>query len=195
MDKKSIGMVMREDKGSALVVVLVALLILTPLILILSAMVLRWQQQAAELRDVMELEYAARAGWVSAASQLYLRNIEIPIGATATLELAELSELATKAQISRDPDAILSLDGRVLVGLDARKVDLDATAIDPDSRRVRRFRPLEVYLVDIFVTQRPSIPGVRLRGIVIRTDDGEIHQIGLRIDREYQQADTETERK
>jgi hypothetical protein len=185
MDKKSLGMVMREDKGTALVVVLVALLILTPLMLILSAMVLRWQQQAAELRDVMELEYVARSGWVSAANQLHMRNIDIPVGATATLELAELSEFATKAQISRDPDAILSLEGRVLVGLDSRKVDLDATAIDPDYRRVRRFRRLEVYLVDIFITQRPSIPGVRLRGILIRTDDGEVRQIGLRVDREY----------
>lgn len=193
MDKESLGMVMRKDSGSALVVVLVALLIMTPLMLILSAMVLQWQQQAAELRDLMVLEYAARAGFVSVANQLHMSTTDIPIDSTVTLELPELGEFPTHTQVSREPDVVLTLDGRVLVGLDARRVDLGATAIDPDLRRVRRFRRLEVYLVEVFVSQPPSIKGVRLRGILIRTDEGEICQIGLRIDREYAQAETATE--
>ncbi len=185
-------MVMREEKGSALAIVLVALLILTPLMLILSAMVLRWQRQATELRDLMGMEYAARAGFVSAANQLNLGNIDTEVGATTPLELTGLRDFTTKAQISRDPDVVLSLDGQVLEGLDARQVDLEQTAIDPDMRRVRRFRRLEVYLVDVLVTQRPSIPGVRLQGILIRTDDGELRQIGIRVDREFAQPDSET---
>ena len=185
-------MVMREEKGSALVIVLVALLILTPLMLILSAMVVRWQQQAAELRDLVGMEYAARAAFVSAANQLYIGNIETQVGATTPLELAGLGDFATKAQISRDPDVVLTLDGTVLEGIDTRRVDLEQTAIDPDLRRVRRFRRLEVYLVDVLVTRRPSIPDVRLQGILIRTDDGELRQVGIRIDREYAQVETET---
>ncbi len=185
-------MVMREEKGSALVIVLAALLILTPLMLILSVMVLKWQQQAAELRDLVEMEYTARAGFLSAANQLHMGNIDTPVGATTTLELTDLGDLPTKAQISRDPDVVLSLDGQVLEGLDARSIDLEQTAVDPDMRRVRRYRRLEVYLVDILVTERPTIPGVRLRGILIRTDDGELRQIGLRVDREFVRAETET---
>ena len=186
-------MVMREEKGSALVIVLVALLILTPLMLILSAMVIKWQRQAVELRDLVGMEYAARAGFVSAANQLYIGHIDTQMGGTTSLELTGLEDFATKAQIVRDPDVVLTLDGQVLEGLDASRVDLEQTAIDPDLRRVRRFRRLEVYLVDVLVTQRPSIPGVRLQGILIRTDDGEVRQIGIRIDREHAQVDTETD--
>lgn len=181
-------MVTRNQEGSALVVALLALLILLPITLILSAMVVKWQKQSADLRDLSGMEYVSRAGLADASRRLDAGHLDVPSGETRSFEVRGLGGYVARVVVHRDPDVVLTLDGRILEGVEARGVDLRETALDPDMRRVRRFRRLEVYLVEARVAARPALPEVKVSGILIRPEGGELQQVGLRIDRQYSNA-------
>jgi len=87
--------------------------------------------------------------------------------------------------IRRQRDAVLSLSGRVLEPSEAADADLEAIALDADGRQVRLYIKLEVYLVDVDVSARPSLIGVRLRGVLIRREDGTVSPAGLDIERGF----------
>ena len=67
----------RGEKGSALAVVLLMLLVLLPLTLVLGRLVMQWQGQAANFYHMVGLEYAARAGFEDAVSRLGTERIRL----------------------------------------------------------------------------------------------------------------------
>jgi hypothetical protein len=87
--------------------------------------------------------------------------------------------------VSRQPDAVISLDGRVLDALEAAAADLTQVGLDPDMRRVRLFQKLEVCLVEVTVAGPGSLAGVRLWGVLVRDRGGTWRRAGLRMDRGF----------
>jgi hypothetical protein len=187
MEERRIHILGGDEQGVALPVVLIAMLILLPLTVILATMVLSWQKQSAEFRDMLGMEFAARAGFEEAINRLHAESIVTALGRgeSTRFEIDDVGGFPVRTQISREPDVVLTLGGKVLEGLEADQADLELTVLDPDMRRVRRYRLLEVYLVEVLVSARPTSAGVRLRGALVKVDEGLVHQAGLVIDRGF----------
>jgi hypothetical protein len=149
-------MTIRTEKGSALAVVLIALMVLLPLTLILSGMLVRWQRQSVRFRDLVGMEYTARAGLEEVARRLREGRIDIQADETTTLESTELEEFRVRAKVARTQDTVLAMNGEFLGEQAAKEVDLTQTAVDPDMRRVRLYRRLEVFVVEVRVSARPN---------------------------------------
>ena len=174
-----------SEKGSALVIVLVTMMLFLPLAIILTAMVLNWQRQSVNFRDLLSQESAARAGFELAMLRLGRAEIEIDQGKSSTFPLSGLGGPGAQVRIRRQADAVLSLSGRFLEPGEAAEVDLEAVALDADGRQVRLYMKLEVYMVQVSVASRPSLIKVRLRGVLIRLDDGTISPVGLDVERGF----------
>ena len=185
MEKEPGGELRRGERGSAMVVVLLMLLLILPLSLILGRLVMQWQGRAASFYRMAGLEYAARAGFEDAVSRLGTERIRLDANASTRFEVEGLERHRVQVRVSRQADAVVSLEGRVLEGIEATQVDLDEMAVDPDLRRVHLFRKLEVCLVEVTVAGPPSLAGVRLWGVVVRASGGTWRRAGLRIDRGY----------
>jgi hypothetical protein len=82
-------------------------------------------------------------------------------------------------RISRAADVVLTLEGRLLEGLSAAGVDLEQTGVDAEGRVVYQFRKVEVYLVEIDVSRRASLPPLKLYGILGKLPDGTLQTLGL----------------
>ncbi|MGH9461150.1 MAG: hypothetical protein ACRD1X_08020, partial [Vicinamibacteria bacterium] len=182
------GELRRGERGSALVVVLLMLLLLLPLTLILSRLVMQWQRQAADFYAMTGLEYAARAGFEDAVSRLGTEKIQLRPNESTTFEVEGIGGHTAHVRVSRQADSVVSLDGRVLEGIEAALADLDQMTVDPDLRRVHLFRKLEVCRVDVTVARPPSkasMAGVRLGAVMVRVTGGAWRRAGLRIDRGF----------
>ncbi len=184
-------MVNRNEAGSTLTIVLIALLILLPMTLILSGMILKWQRQSAEFRDGLAMEYTARAGLAKAFNQISAGSFSLEFGKNMDFEMEDAGSFVARVRVARKADVVLSLDGRVLEELEASKVDLNQTATDPDLRRVRLYRGLEVYLVESRVSSKPGWVSVRLSAILLRPDNGPLRQVGLRVEKGYFEEEAE----
>jgi hypothetical protein len=88
-------------------------------------------------------------------------------------------------RVTREPDTVLTLGGRVLDPEDAPDVDLDAVGIDGLGSAVRQYRRLEVYLVEAESPARYPFPAVRLLAVVARPDAEGLRCLGVRYDRGY----------
>jgi hypothetical protein len=185
MEKESHGMVRRGEEGSALTIVLIAVLILLPLSLILTAMILKWQRQSAEFRDGLSMEYAARAGLAEAFNRISAARFSLGPNENTDFEMNDAGSFQVRVRVSRTQDVILSLDGRAVEGPEASSIDLEQTAVDPDLRRVHLYRKLDVYHVEARVSSKPGWVSVRLSSILIRPEKGALQQVGLRVERGY----------
>ena len=79
----------------------------------------------------------------------------------------------------RADDVVLTLDGRLLEGLAAASVDLERTGVDAEGRVIYQFRKVEVYLVEIDVSHRASLPPLKLYGVIAKLPDGSLQTLGL----------------
>jgi hypothetical protein len=87
-------------------------------------------------------------------------------------------------RVSRTQDTVLAMSGEFLDEAEATEVDLSQTATDPDMRKVRLYRRLEVFLVEVRVSVRPTLAGIKLWGPLIRSDDGKLRKAGIQVRRE-----------
>lgn len=173
----------RGEQGSALVVVLVALALLLPLALLLMSTAFVAQRQARSVRDLTALDYAVRAGLGDAEVRLTARRIDVAPAEARSFEMV-VNQIRVRVRVERQPDVVLSLDGRVLEELEARAVDVSAIGFDPTMRRVHQYRTLEVYLVESRAEQR-ELPTVRLSAVLVRVEGGPLQQAGLTVERGY----------
>lgn len=183
MEKESNRKLAAAQRGSALVVVLLMLLLVLPLSLIIGRLVMQWQGGAARLLRLTAMEYAARAGFEDALARLAANRIALDADEATEFEVQGLEGLTPRVRVSRQPDAVVSLEGRVLGAIEAARADLSQVGLDPDMRRVRQFRKIEVCLVEVTVTG--SGGGVRLWGVLLRASDGTWQRAGLRVDRGF----------
>ena len=140
MAKESARKLTASERGSTLVVVMLMLLLVLPLSLILGRLVMQWQRGAAQFTSFIELEYAARAGFEDALRRLGMNELKLGLDELMEFQLEGLEGHGARVRVSREADAVLSLEGRILEGIEATKADLDHIGVDPDLRRVYIFR-------------------------------------------------------
>jgi hypothetical protein len=184
MEEEAGGPLKRQD-GVALVVVLMAIVILLPPTLILATLALRWQRQSIDLRDAFSEELAARAAFGEARGRLALGSIEMEPRESRSFDPQPIERLQTRVRISRSEDIVLTAAGRILEGPTAQGLDVEQTGIDPEGRVVYQYRRLEVYLVEVDVSRRPSLAAVRLYGVLARLPEGTVRVLGVTLDRRF----------
>ena len=165
--------------------VMLMLLLILPLSLILGRLVMQWQRGATQFTSFVELEYAARAGFEDALRRLGMNDLKLGLDESTEFQLERLEGHGARVTVSREADVVLSLEGHILEGIEATKADLDQIGVDPDLRRVYKFRKLEVCRVEVIVPGPRSFAGVRLWGVVVRAPNGLWQRAGLRIDRGF----------
>jgi hypothetical protein len=167
------------EEGAALVTVLVAIIVLLPPTIILASLALRWQRQSIDFRDRIAQELAAEGVFEEARARLSGNGIDLSPNEGTTFVPRSIDGLDSGVRVSRGEDVVLSLDGRLLEGLAATSVDLNATGTDPEGRVVYQFRKVEIYLVEIDVSRRASLPPVKLYGVLAKLPDGSLQTLGL----------------
>jgi len=168
----------RED-GAALVTVLVAIIVLLPPTILLATLALRWQRQSIDYRDRIAQELAAEGVLEEARARLSGDGIDLAPNEGATFVPRDNDGIDSHVRVSRTEDVVLSLDGRLIEGPAATSADLNATGTDAEGRVVYQFRKVEIYLVEIDVSRRASLPPVKLYGILAKLPDGSLQTLGL----------------
>jgi hypothetical protein len=176
MEKKRL---LSREEGAALVTVLVAIILLLPPTIILASLALRWQRQSIDFRDRIAQELAAEGVFEEARARLSGSGIDLAPNEGTSFVPRRNQGLQSKVRVSRAEDVVLSLDGRLLEGLAATSVDLDATGTDAEGRVVYQFRKVEIYLVEIDVSRRASLLPIKLFGVLAKLPDGSLQTLGL----------------
>jgi hypothetical protein len=171
-------LLIRED-GAALVTVLVAIIVLLPPTILLATLALRWQRQSIDYRDRIAQELAAEGVFEEARARLSGDDIDLAPNEGTTFVPRSDDGIDSGVRVSRTEDVVLSLDGRLLEGLEASSADLQATGTDAEGRVVFQFRKVEIYLVEIDVAARASLPPLKLYGILAKLPDGSLQTLGL----------------
>jgi hypothetical protein len=181
------GCSQREPEcGAAILIVLVAIVVLVPPTLVLTSLAFRWQRQAIDFRDVVAAEEVARAGFEKSLQRLSGDELNLAPG-QASVFVSELPDgIRASVRIERQQDIVLTLSGRVLSGIESGRVDLQRMGVDQEGRAVYQYRQLEVYLVRSEVRRRPTLPVVRVLGVVAELpDDGGLEVLGVDVRRVY----------
>jgi len=175
-----------KERGAALLLVLVALAFLMPLSLLLSDFALRRQRQVNARQQNVAGQAAVRGALDLTMARLQSGRIAL-VGPdqSARFELEEPETRLVRVRVSREPDAVLTLGGRVLGPEDAAELDLDQLGIDNLGGAVREYRRLEIYVVEAESPARSPFGAVRLLAVVARLDTGEVVCLGTRYDRGY----------
>ncbi len=119
-----------------------------------------------------------RADWLSARSKWSHESLE-------SFDPQPIEGLQTHVRISRSEDVVLTAAGQILEGIDSQGVDSEQTGIDPEGRVVYQYRRLEIYLVEVDSSRRPSLAPVRLYGVLARLPEGTIRVLGVSLDRRF----------
>jgi hypothetical protein len=174
------------ERGAALLVVLIALAALMPLALLLSDFASRRQRQVTGYRFNLAGQAAVRGALDLAVGRLEEGRIAL-VGPdqSAQFELEEPANRPVTVRVRRQGDAVLTLEGDVLDAEDAAGLDLDSVALDGLGGLVRRYRRLEVYLVEAEAPARYPYAAVRLLAVVARPETEPFVVLGLRYDRGY----------
>jgi len=180
------GLLNARERGAALLIVLIALAALMPLALLLSDFAWRRQQQVNARQQDLGGQAAVRGGLDVAMARVQSGRLDLR-GADQSeeFEMEEPEGRPVRVRVSRQTDAVLSLEGRLLTPEEAAMVDVDALGIDGLGNVVHEYRRLEVYLVEAESPARRPFGAVRLLAAVARLDTGEIYCIGMRYDRGY----------
>lgn len=172
-----------EERGAALLLVLIALAALMPLALMLSDLVTMRQRQVGGLQQNVGGQAMVRGALDVVMARLRSRQIALGSAQSAQFELEEPPR-PVRVRVSREPDVVLGLDGSVSDPEDAADLDLESVGIDRVGGVVRQYRTLEVYLVEAESPARYPFAAVRLLAVVGRLDEG-VLCLGVRYDRGY----------
>ena len=170
---------LKREEGTALVTVLVAIIVLLPPTILLATLALRWQRQSIDYRDRIAQELAAEGVLEEARARLSGDGIDLAPNEGTTFVPRGNDGIDSRVRVSRADDVVLSLDGRILDGLAAASADLNATGTDAEGRVIYQFRKVEIYLVEVDVSPRASLPPLRLYGILAKLPDGSLQTLGL----------------
>jgi hypothetical protein len=102
---------------------------------------------------------------------------------STSFEVDEIEGMVARVRVSRTEDVVLTLEGGLLEGIDRGRIDLERTGVDAEGRVVYRYRTLEIYVVEVDVVRRQSLPAVKLHGVLARLPDGELETLGLTVQR------------
>jgi hypothetical protein len=170
---------LKREEGAAVVTVLVAIIVLLPPTVLLASLALRWQRQAVDFRDGIDQELAAEGVLEEARARLSGDGIDLAPDEGTTFVPRSARDLDAQVRVSRASDVVLTLDGHLLQGLSAASANLAQTGVDAEGRVVYQFRKIEVYLVEIDVSRRASLPPLKLYGVLGKLPDGTLQTLGL----------------
>ena len=174
----------RGERGASLILVLVALAALTPLALILSDLVLMRQRQVTGQQQNIGGQALVRGALEVAMSRLGAREIVLDPSQTSEFELDEPPR-PVRVRVTRQPDEVLGLDGRIIDPEEAGTLDLERVGLDVlGAGAVRQYRRIEVYVVEAEAPARYPYAAVRLLAAVGRLEEG-VLSLGVRYDRGY----------
>jgi hypothetical protein len=173
-----------KERGAALVLVVVALAVLLPIALVLWRNVFAWQGQATAFKEAVRRESVLRNAVERAAERLRTRDLALAVDEARHITLPEITEPLT-VEITRQPDAVVTLDGDVLRGAETRGVNLGQFGVDNRGAVVYQYRKLEIYLVEAESRGASVVPSVRVLGVLGRDPDGRVMALGVRADRGY----------
>jgi hypothetical protein len=175
-----------KERGAALLLVLIALAFLMPLALLLSDFAWRRQRQVGARLQNLAGQTAVRGALDLAMGRLQSgRIVLVGPDQSARFELEEPETRLVRVRVSREPDAVLTLGGRVLGPEDAAEINVDQLGIDNLGGAVREYRRLEIYVVEAESPARSPFGAVRLLAVVARLDTNEVVCLGTRYDRGY----------
>jgi hypothetical protein len=175
-----------KERGAALLIVMITLAALMPLALLLSDFVWRRQRQVNARQQDLGGEAAVRGALDLSMARLQSGRLSLRgPDQSERFELEEPESRPVRVRISRQTDAVLSLEGELLTPEEAAMVDVDALGIDGFGNVVHEYRRLEIYLVEAESPARRPFGAVRLLAAVARLDTGEIYCLGMRYDRGY----------
>jgi hypothetical protein len=164
--------------------VVVALAVLLPIALVLWQNVFVWQGQTTAFKEAVRRESILRNAVERTAERLRTRAFPLEVDEARRLTLPEISEPLT-VEITRQPDAVVTLDGNVLRGAETRGVNLGQFGVDNRGAVVYQYRKLEIYLVEAESRGASVVPSVRVLGVLGRDPDGRVMTLGVRSDRGY----------
>ena len=174
-----------NERVSALIVVLIAILVMLPPTLILAKMAFRWQRQSLVFRDTVDEEFVAHAGFEEARNRLAADGMDLEPNEGRSFRIRGFESHTTSARVAREEDIVLSQDGLVFTGTAASEADLEVAGTDAEGRFVYRYRKLEIYVVRIDVSRRPTLPAIRLYGVIARLPDNTFETLGVTVKRGY----------
>ncbi|HUG53030.1 MAG TPA: hypothetical protein VMR21_05495 [Vicinamibacteria bacterium] len=176
------------ERGAALLLVLVALAVTLPLLAVLSDLVWMRQRQVGSFRFNTGGKAAVRGGLEVARARLASGRIALAPDQEEGFSLEEQGFRAVHVRVRREPDAVLTVDGRVLRAVDVAgggDPSPDPDAIDDEARVIGEFRRLEVYLVEAECPARRPFGAVRLLAVLGRLQPEGLVSLGVRYDRGY----------
>ena len=132
----------QSERGSALIVVLIAILVMLPPTLLLARMAFRWQRHSLDFRDTLDEEFVAYAGFEEARNRLTDDGMDLEPNEGTTFRIRGFESHTTSARVSREEDIVLSQDGLIITGTAAKKADLEVVGVDAEGRYVYRYRKL-----------------------------------------------------
>ncbi len=174
-----------NSHGAALVVVLVAIAVLLPPTLVLATLALKWQRQSMDYRDTIAEEFVAHAAFEEARNRVAADGLGLAANGGISFVVDHLGDLRASVRVAREADIVLTQNGRVLEGAATEKVDLERTGVDAEGRVVYQFKKLEIYVVQVDVSHRPTLPAVRLYGVLAKLPDDTIEILGTSLTRGY----------
>jgi hypothetical protein len=169
----------RNERGAALLIVLLCLAALLPLALGLSGLVARRHRQVRAWTQESVGRLAVEGAFELARARI-ADDIGLRPGATTVLRVAEVGALGVTLRIRHQEDVALGLDGRIVP---VSSADLDERVVDAEGNVLCPWRRLEIYLVEARAEGPADGPDVRLLGGVARLDDGRTVSLGYRCDR------------
>ena len=168
-----------RERGASLVMVLVAILVLTPLATAAWVVSTAHLRRSTASRDVVRARYAVRGGLEIALAKLR-KPEDLP---PDTLRLALPAPDNVIVKIVKGGTLIVGLDGKLRAAEGASQELLKMIAIDPERRRYRSYVSVETYVVESVSRSSTAAGAVRLVAVVARTEDGALHVVGSRYDR------------
>jgi hypothetical protein len=172
-----------KERGAALLLVLVALSAVIPLVAALSDLVMMRHRQATTFRENLVGQAAVRGALEVVVARLTSGQIALGPDQDERFELKEPGSRAIRVRVSREPDAVLTLEGTVLRVEEVAENGGERSGIDDEARVVGEYRRLEVYLVEAECAARNPFPTVRLLAVLGRLDGGGLVSLGIRYDR------------
>jgi len=185
MAQDDIRVLRRGERGLALLLVLAALAMALVLVLVVSKVALSRRVKATAYRETLARQIAVRGALDSVRERLFTKKLVLSPDRVSQFELGAPLAVAVRVRVARESDAVVTLDGRVLRGLEASGIDVAEVGMDGTKRTVHPYRRLQVYLVEAEAEGGPSFPAVRLLGGLARLDDGSVLSLGFRYDRGY----------
>jgi len=141
-----------------------------------------------DYRDTISEEFIAHAGFEEARNRVTADGLGLAPNEASSfvvVDLGDLGDQRANVRVARAPDIVLSQDGRILEGTAAERADLELTGVDAEGRVVYQFKKLEIYVVRVDVSRRPTLPEVRVYGVLAKLPEGSIEVLGKSVARGY----------